>query len=221
MLSPEYSNFLIQLEANNNRDWFAKNKVKFKDEVETVFKTFIQSLLFEFSKMDPDYSNTLDEASFRIYKDIRFSKDKTPYKTYMSAIPTSGGRKSMTSPGVYLKVQANKIDFYTGLYQPDPKTLLSIRKFIVENLKEFSSIVTDSEFLKYFGEILGEKSKVIPKEMKSAAETQAYLFNKAFYAISPIVDHANNLDKLQQEVLKRYTITKPFIQFLKEAIQIR
>ncbi|MBK7232828.1 MAG: DUF2461 domain-containing protein [Saprospiraceae bacterium] len=220
MLSPEFSSFLIQLEANNNRDWFAKNKAKFKDEVEPVFKSFIQSLLFEFSKIEPDYFNTLDEAVFRIYKDIRFSKDKTPYKTYMSAIPSSGGRKSMTKPGIYLEVQARKIDLYTGLYQPDPKTLLSIRKYIIENQKEFKTIVTDSEFLKYFGEILGEKSKVIPKEMKTAAETQPYLFNKAFYAISPIVDHANNMNKLKEEVLTRYKIAKPFILFLEEAIKI-
>ncbi|MBK9272444.1 MAG: DUF2461 domain-containing protein [Saprospiraceae bacterium] len=216
MLSPEYTKFFRDLSDNNNREWFNRNKTIFKTEAETMFKGFIKDLIDSFSNLMPDYKNLPEEAIFRIYKDVRFSKDKTPYKTYMSALLSTGGRKSMEKAGWYIEVHPERIDFYAGVYQPDSANLLRIRNHISRNFTEFNSIINEQEFKKHFGEIIGEKSKILPAHLKSVAQSVPEIYNKAFYIIGCLKENQYDKSKLIQDILVKWKLTQPFIRFLSE-----
>lgn len=173
--------FLKELEQNNDRDWFHANKSRFQNDLEIPFRDFIENLIDEFQAIDPKIVITAKEAIFRIYRDVRFSNDKSPYKTHMSAIISAGGRKNLIVPGFYVELQKDKMMLYAGIYNPDTKTLEKIRYYIAEHGVEFKKLIADKDFVKVFGEIQGEKSKIIPKQFKEDAAEQPLLYNKAFY----------------------------------------
>lgn len=95
----ETLSFLRKLIKNNNQEWFNANKEVYKKEIEVPFKTFISDLIIELQPYIPELSIEAKECIFRIYKDVRFSKDKTPYKNHVSAMISKGGRKDKTTPG--------------------------------------------------------------------------------------------------------------------------
>jgi len=158
--------FLKELEQNNDREWFHANKSRFQNDLEVPFRDLIENLIDEFQAIDPKIVITAKEAIFRIYRDVRFSSDKSPYKTHMSAIISAGGRKNLIVPGFYVELQKDKMMLYAGIYNPDTKTLEKIRYYIAEHGIEFKKLIADKDFVKVFGEIQGEKSKIIPKQFK-------------------------------------------------------
>ena len=165
----DFLNFLADLEVNNNREWFNANKNRFKTKVETPFQTFIERMIVLLQKEDPRIKMTAKESIFRIYKDVRFSKDKSPYKTHMSALITAFGKKEISAPGFYLEFRADRFHIYSGIYEPGPEILHKIRTYIATHLNEFKKLYLSKSFIERFGEIRGEKNKVISKEFKEVA----------------------------------------------------
>ncbi len=113
------SGFLAELELNNNRAWFEEHRDTFKTRIEKPFREFIQTLLDQITKIEKSGPLRAEDAVFRIYRDIRFSKDKSPYKTYLSAIISPDGRTGMQLPGVYVELRADVVYVYAGIYQTD------------------------------------------------------------------------------------------------------
>jgi uncharacterized protein (TIGR02453 family) len=210
--------FLGDLEINNNRDWFNENKSRFKEDIELPFEKFISDLIEELKKLNPNLNISAKEAIFRIYRDIRFSKDKTPYKIHMSAIISQGARKDYTSPGMYIELKANEIRLYFGVYEPDSKSLLRLRTFIAHHSIELNKLITAKKFIDTFGEIKGEKSKVIPKEFKAIGEQQNLIYNKAFYFVTVLDEQWIGSDKLIKEVIRIYKLAQPMNDYLAEAL---
>ena len=173
--------FLKDLEKNNNRDWFKANKKRFDEDVKVPFENFIGVMIDKMQEKDPGIIITPKDAIFRIYRDVRFSKDKSPYKTQMSAILSKGGRKDMSTPGVYLEMSPGKFSIYSGAYMPDKNQLQGIREAIASDLKGFKKLINGASFKKKFGEIKGDKNKRLPKEFMEVAEQQPLIFNKQFY----------------------------------------
>jgi len=165
----DYLNFLTDLESNNNRDWFNDNKKRFKDNVEAPFKAFLQDLIDTASAADTRISITPKESMFRIYKDIRFSKDKTPYKTHMSP------------NGIYIHSGFDEFGIFAGAYRPQPKEVKLIREAIVSDMAGFQAILDNKAFKSKFGEVKGDAHKRIPKEFAAEYEQQPLLIKKAFY----------------------------------------
>lgn len=216
--TPAFTDFFHQLEINNDRDWFNANKKLYEKEVKKPFELFVGALIDRMQAVDRNILITPKDAIFRIYRDTRFSKDKTPYKTQVSAILSPGGRKDMDYPGMYIELGGKHVRVYSGSYQPDKNQLEKIREKIITEGKRFQSLISDKEFVKHYGEIRGEKYKVLPKEIKEEAEKQPVLFNKQFYYFSEwkpeVVTKADFLD----QIMTRYQVARPLTEFFIEAL---
>lgn len=214
----DFIDFLKELKTNNNRKWFLENKIRYDVGVKKPFEDFVQHYIYKLHEIDESLIVTPKEAIFRIYRDVRFSKDKTPYKTHVSALITTGGRKNLTNPGVYLEINSERLRFYGGVYQPSRHQLDEIRSYIAGNLEEFNSLISDKKFKRTFGSILGEKNKRIPKEYSDLIKNQPLIANKQFYFFKEIGSDKLLLQSLTNSLVKWYIIAKPLKDFFSKAL---
>ncbi len=210
--------FFIELAANNNKEWFDRNKPRYVKDVKQPFEAFTTDLIERMKKVDDIGNPKASECIFRINKDIRFSKDKTPYKTQMSAAVSKGGKKDMVTPGLYVELGPEHLGIYTGMYMPEKDLLNSVRSRIASNMKKFEGIITASDFKKTYGDVKGEKSKILPPELKEKAKVQPVIFNKQFYLMHTHDPEIILSDKLLDYIMKCYKVAEPFNTFLKSAI---
>ena len=156
--------FLSELKVNNNREWFAQNKAMY-DQVRTEFEQMCKELITELSTFDEDLKHVeVKECVFRIYRDTRFSNDKTPYKTHFGIyIASAGGRKSQRA-GYYLHLDPTGSFISTGVWCPDPTILKALRQSVYDNIEELNEIRSNPEFSKYFnGFFEQDKLKTVPR----------------------------------------------------------
>ena len=116
----EFIAFLQELTINNNKEWFQENRERYKINVEKPFKTFVADFIGGLQPYIPNLNVEAKDCVFRIYKDVRFSKDKTPYKNHVSAMISTGGRKNKTIPGAYIQFSAEDIRLYSCLLYTSP-----------------------------------------------------------------------------------------------------
>jgi uncharacterized protein (TIGR02453 family) len=133
---PEALTFLRNLKRNNNREWFQPRKQIFETQLKEPMLALCDALNGEFAKFGPDYINDPKKALFRIYRDTRFSSDKTPYKTHVAAIFRRRGEKR-SSPAFYCSLSLEGVGVAGGLYEPEPEHLPAIRSWLAENHPEF------------------------------------------------------------------------------------
>lgn len=158
----EVFNFLERLAANNNREWFAANKAEY-EALRRQWLDEVQVLINALAEDDPSLRHLkAEDCAYRIYRDIRFSNDKTPYKTYFSALISPTGRHSERACH-YFHMGIDEIALYSGLWNPEPKVLKKVRKAIIDNVDEFRSITETPEILKEFPGWWGRKLKTAPK----------------------------------------------------------
>ena len=162
MLKKETLDFLKKLDRNNDREWFNEHKAEFTGAKENI-TALTGYLISQISKFDTEISGTLPEdCVFRIYRDIRFSKNKNPYKNNLGAYIAPGGRKSM-SPGYYYHIQPGQCFIAAGLHMPESSELLKVRNAIADKSDEFLKMLRAKGFKDRFGELHGEKLKTMPK----------------------------------------------------------
>ncbi len=214
----DYLNFFKELASNNNKDWFDKNRKRYENTVREPFKIFISDLIDEVSKQDPEVQIEPKEAIFRINRDIRFSKDKTPYKLNNSAIISKTGRKDKSYPGLYIELGPEKLGIYGGVYMPDTKQVQKIRQHIVGNTEVFSKIILNKDFKQKFGEIQGNKHKRLSKEFLESAKDQPLLFNKQWYHLANLSPNKITGDDLIDIILEYNNAALPLKKFLIDAL---
>ena len=160
-LSQSNLDFLIQLEKNNNRDWFTENKKRYEKEHEQIVE-FADELLGKMNQHDSIETPTGKKSLYRIYRDVRFSKDKSPYKTHWS-----GGFRRATKQlrgGYYFHIQPNGQSFIGGgFWEPNKEDLQRIREDIERDPSELQAILADPNFVNTFGTLEGEQLKTAPK----------------------------------------------------------
>jgi len=211
--------FLKELKANNDRDWFNAHKDQYmmaKDE----FDAFINALIAEISKFDPSIAHfTAKDCVFRIYRDVRFSKDKSPYKTHFGAHITSAPKKSEihTRAGYYIHIEPGASMLAGGAYLPESKWLRAIREKIFNETNEFKKIINNSTFRKYFGTVEGEKLQRAPKDFPPDHPEIELLKQKSFLA----THNMNDETVLDSDFLKygarAFRSLYPFDAFLNSA----
>lgn len=214
----DFTDFFSELKENNNRDWFHKNKKRYENSVKVPFENFVQDMIYKIHEDDENLMVTPKEAIFRIYRDVRFSKDKTPYKTNVSAVIGTGGRKNLIDPGTYLELGSDHIRFYGGIYQLSKDQLENVRTYIAENLEEFDELLTDKLFRKYFEIVRGEQNKRIPKIFNEVSESQPLIANKQFYYFTELEPQKITSKNLTTTLMKFYFAAKPMNKFLKKAL---
>ena len=209
-----YLHFFMDLAANNHKDWFDQNRSSYQTEVKAAMEVFVGDLIATLKK-DADLGDLkASDCIFRINKDIRFSKDKTPYKLQMSALIVKGGRKQMYDPGLYIELGPEFLNIYSGFYMPEKDQLLKIREKIAANPASFEKIINAKAFKASFGEVRGEKSKILPKELKEVAKLHELIYNKQFYLVHQ-VDAEKILDSdLLSYVVNHFKSAAEFNRFL-------
>ena len=215
----DYLDFFKELAANNNKDWFDENRKRYAESVKVPFENFVTDLIKEVGKKDKNIQIEHKDAIFRINRDIRFSKDKTPYKTDRSAVISPKGRKDKTNPGLYVVSGPEHMRVYGGIYVADKEQLLSIREHIAKDPKKLDKLCADAKFKKTFGEIRGEKNKVLPKEFKEIGEKAPILFNKQFYWFTEM-PAKTILDKdVIGKVMDAYNVQTKMMNYFAEALK--
>ncbi len=216
----DFCQFFIDLAPNNHKDWFDENRNRYEQNIREPFKKFVQHIISEISKLDNSFKDLeAKDCIFRINRDIRFSKDKTPYKMMVSAVVSPNGKKDRAINGVYFELGPEFVSIYAGVYETEKENTLRIRNKIADNLKEFDKLINDKDFTKTFGEILGDKNKIIPKELKAAAEKQPLIFNKNWYFRTQFPASLITESKLSDTIIKAYKTSKPIQEFFNEAIK--
>ena len=130
--TPDFLHFFMELAPNNNKDWFDNNRDRYKKSVKEPFENFVEKLIKELKKTEDVMDGRPSDFIFRINKDIRFSKDKSPYKLQMSAAISKGGKKDMVNIGVYFELGPEHLGVYTGVYMPDKEQIDRIRRHIAK-----------------------------------------------------------------------------------------
>jgi uncharacterized protein (TIGR02453 family) len=210
--------FLKDLKKNNDRVWFEKNKAKYLD-AKQGFEEFIADLLKELSKFD-DSVGKLDpkKLPFRIYRDVRFSKDKSPYKTNMGAGVSPNG-KLVQEPGYYIHIEPGKSFVAGGIYMPDPENIAKIRQEIDYNAKAFNKILTNKAFKKLYPALDDfDKLKTMPKGYAKDHPQIEFLKHKSFIVSHNYSDKEVMDKKFVKTVAAHAKTIKPLNDFLKEAI---
>jgi uncharacterized protein (TIGR02453 family) len=159
----EILGFLTELKTNNNREWFAQNKARY-DDLRVRFEQISTNLIEELSKFDEEIKGIdAKDCVFRIYRDIRFSHDKTPYKTHFGVfIAAAGGRKSQRG-GYYLHLDPDGCFVAVGVWCPPPALLKALRQSVFDNIDELNDIRNNPDFKKYFNQFYDEeKLKTVP-----------------------------------------------------------
>lgn len=218
--TPDFLKFFIELAPNNHKDWFDLNRKRYEKSVKEPFKDFVEHIIKEIAKTDASFKDLeAKDCIFRINRDIRFSKDKTPYKMNVSAVVTPEGKKSKAVNGVYFEFGPEHVRVYGGVYEIDKDDLLTVREGIANDLKGFQEAYSNPRFKKVFGTILGEKNKVLPKELKEAAEKEPLIFNKQWYFYAQF-DAETVLDpKLDQLLLDCFEAGKPVEHYFNKLIK--
>lgn len=175
------SDFFAELELNNNRDWFEKNKKRYEASVKTPMNAFAAEMIARMQQIDPQISMLPRNAVFRIHRDTRFSRDSKPYKTNAGMVVSRGGRHEPGVTGLYFHLDAQRMAVASGLYFLEPPQLRAVREHISRNLEEFAALLADPNFVRHFGELAGEKNKVLPADLREAATKQPLLYNKQFF----------------------------------------
>lgn len=219
-LSKEYVSFFKQLAANNNTAWFNANKKKYEQHVKEPFYALVQEVIDQMKKLDPAIKLEPKDCVFRINRDIRFSNDKSPYKIFMAAVVSRGGRKDTTTPGIYFHIEANKVSIAGGSYAPEKDDLNKIRKAIAKDPGRVNKILQAKKFADLFGNLGGEQYKILPPEFKQAAETAPALYNKSFhYEKEYKGEKYVTRPDLPKFIVDHYKTAEGWNTFLKEALK--
>jgi uncharacterized protein (TIGR02453 family) len=210
--------FLKKLAKNNNREWFADNKKSF-EEAKEEFEELVVETIAEIGKWDKNVrSLTPKDCIYRIYRDVRFSKDKTPYKTSFSALLSKDGRKGKGAIN-YLHIQPSQSFTAAGVYMPESNDLKAIRQEIDYNLKKFETILTNYEFKNHFGELSEEwKLKTLPKGYSADNPAIEYLRLKGFVVTKNYMEKEVLAKSFPGAAAHSFKIAQPLNTFLNSAI---
>ncbi|NDV65091.1 DUF2461 domain-containing protein [Bacteroides sp. 224] len=185
---PVIFRFLEELSTHNNREWFNENRDKY-ERVRLIFEDFVSSVISTISLFDESIRGVeVKDCTYRIYRDTRFSPDKTPYKTHLGAYINAKGKKSQHC-GYYIHIQPGNCLLAGGSICPPPKLLKAIRQAIYDNIDEYRAIVEDQEFKKYFPVVGDSFLKTAPKGFPKDFEYIDYLKCKEYTCAHHVADN--------------------------------
>jgi uncharacterized protein (TIGR02453 family) len=219
MIRPGTFDFLTDLIRNNNREWFQDNKARHDTARENVID-FTAELIRGIAALDPTVPADLDPRScvMRIYRDIRFSKNKTPYKNNFG-IGISGQGKNFAGPGYYLHINPEQSFIAGGCWMPAAELLKSIRQEIDYNAEDFRNIIDNKHFKSYYGEPDREHQlKTVPRGYSADHPDIDYLKLKSFTFTHIISAEELMAADAAGRVIEGYSILYPFMAFLRNAI---
>ncbi|PCI94908.1 MAG: TIGR02453 family protein [Flavobacteriales bacterium] len=214
-ISKENFDFLNKLKKNNNRDWFNENKDIYLNHHQNTID-FADQVLIELSKHDNIETPTGKKSLYRIYRDVRFKKDKTPYKTYWS-----GGFKRATKElrgGYYFHIQQGKSMVGGGFWAPDKEDLLRIREDIAFDAQPLRKIINSKSFKDTFGTLHGEQLKTCPKGFDKEHPDLDLLRYKQFTVFKNFTDQEVLSPNFTKQVSDTFKKMRPFFDYMSESV---
>jgi uncharacterized protein (TIGR02453 family) len=220
MLEPQTLKFLSGLKKNNNRDWFEKHRPQY-EAAKIDFQNFIQLVIDDFGRKDLSIAgNIARNCVFRINRDIRFSKDKTPYKTNLGASITKGGRKSPLA-GYYFQCEPGNSFIAGGLWMPENDNLKKTRQEIDYNWEEFQALLKEKKFKATYKDLYKGKDISLanmPKGYEKDHPAIEYLKLKSFIAETKIDDADLTKATLHKKTVAAFEAMQPLINFINRAL---
>ncbi len=209
--------FISDLTKNNHKEWFHANRPRY-DEARAEFLAFIEILVSEIGVFDADLGSVNPKNTiFRINRDIRFSKDKSPYKTNFGAFIIKGGKKSGNA-GYYFHLEPGGTFIGGGIYHPEPAILKAVRNEIYGNPEEFHDIIRNKTFFNYFGEMYDDRLKTAPRGYPGDFEYVDLLKYKSYIVSKQFDEKLISGDGFLEEILKAYHLMYPMIRFINYAL---
>ena len=215
----EYLKFFRGLKKNNSKTWFDANKEWYETEVKQPFTAFVEEMIARIGAEDSALNISAKETIFRLNRDIRFSKDKTPYKTHMAANISAGGRKNHQEPGFYLQFGPDMMRIGGGAYMLENENLYKVRRALIKNLEAFEALLKDKSFKQKYGSLQGEQNKALPAEFKEYASKQPVIANKQFYYMAELEAESILKKNLPDFLMQYYHSGKAMNNFLKRAMK--
>jgi uncharacterized protein (TIGR02453 family) len=222
LIQPSTLSFLKNLKKNNNKPWFDQNREKYVS-AKNDFEVFVTDLLQKMTVFDPDMKElTPKNCLFRINRDIRFSKDKTPYKINISASFNRGGKKSINA-GYYFHLQPGGNSFAGGgIWMPAAPELKKLRQEIDYCFPEFKKIINAPAFKNFYGTLEKDKDQMlvnVPKGYEKENPAAEFLKFKSFIATKNIPDTALLLPDLSNEISKVFKALIPLVKFINRSFE--
>lgn len=221
MIQKSTLQFLKELKENNYREWFNENKPRYEAARSNVVEVVAQ-LIEEVNKFEPAFGHPEPKKClFRIYRDVRFSKNKDPYKINMGAVIGPEGNTKTLKSGYYMHVEPDNSFVSCGVYMPMPPVVKAIRTAIDEDFEAFSSIVNDKTFKKLFGDLSREDGTLqrVPAGFDKSSPAAEYLKLRNFYVFHPFTDKELISENFVKSAAKILKATKPLNDWLNAIIE--
>jgi uncharacterized protein (TIGR02453 family) len=221
MLSSSTIKFLKDLKKNNNKAWFDKNRQVY-ETAKADFAGFIQKVIDQHSQKDPSIKNLVaKDCLFRINRDVRFAKDKSPYKSNMGASINKGGRKAENSAGYYFHLEPGSVFAGGGIWMPMPDKLKKVRQEIDYNFADFKKIIGSKKFKAVYGDLSKNAEYTlsrVPKGYEADNPAAEYLKLKSYVAMVKISDADLTTKDLVKKTVTAFEALQPLIEFLNESM---
>jgi uncharacterized protein (TIGR02453 family) len=221
MLQSSTLKFLKDLKKNNNKPWFDKHRKEYEN-AKADFASFVQAVIDKHAKNDPSIKSLVaKDCMFRINRDVRFSKDKSPYKTNLGAYINGGGKKSILA-GYYFHCESGQSFTGGGLWMPMPPELSKVRQEIDYNFANFKKIIASKKFKLVYGDLSRDAEYVltrVPKGYETENPAVEYLKLKSFVALTTLKDTDLTSKDLVKKTVAAFEALQPLIEFINESLQ--
>ncbi len=220
MISPfpgfptEALQFFRGLARNNRREWFLPRKALFEEKVKEPMRQLVDALNIALQDFAPEYETDPDKAIFRIYRDIRFSQDKKPYKEQIAATFHRQGSMGHGQGGYYVAISHKSVAVGGGMYIPEPPQLLAIRQRIATRHEEFRRILAARPVRKLLGGLEGQQLSRVPRGFATEHPAADLLRYKYYILYKELPSSLATSPALYKAVVERFRVMVPFLQFL-------
>ena len=215
--SPDALAFLRALKRNNRRDWFQPRKEKYETLIKAPMLELANALSAEFARFAPDYVTPPEKSVYRIYRDTRFSPDKTPYKTHIAAIFPRRTAIKREGAVFYMHFTEKELLAFAGVYGPDREELLAYRRLLEQHYLEFETILADKRLRQAAGELQGEQMSRVPKGFACDHPAEGLLRRRQWYLESILDVKLLTTSRLVPELARRFEAMAPMVVFLNRA----
>lgn len=206
--------FLSALKKNNNREWFQSRKEIFDEKVKAPMVELSAALMRDMQSFAPDYTGDPAKSVFRIYRDTRFSKDKTPYKTNIAASFKHRDSGKNNFAGFYISVSPEGVDVGGGVYMPMPPDLLAMRTYIADHHEELRKVLASRQLRGLMGELWGDRVSRAPKGFGVDHPAADLIACKQYILFTTLEASVAGTSGLYREVSKRFKTMVPFVEYL-------
>jgi uncharacterized protein (TIGR02453 family) len=213
--------FLRDLKKNNDREWFAPRKAIFEEKVRLPMLELVEAVHREMLAFAPDYVGEPAKCLYRIYRDTRFAKDKTPYKTHIGALLWRNGTEKNEGAAWFFAISPESVEVAGGLYSPEPGALLAVRNQIAADPAAFRATFESRKVKKLMGELKGETLSRVPKGFDAAHPAADLLKHKRWVLYVELDPAIATTPKLTKEIVSRIQATSPFVEYLNRPLAAR